>query len=33
VVVVGDLSKVQSELDQLGLGKPKMHDPDGLPMP
>ena len=28
-----ECAKVQGELEQLGLGKPRMHDPDGMPMP
>jgi zinc protease len=32
VVVVGDLAKVRAELEQLGLGAPKMFDPDGMPL-
>jgi hypothetical protein len=29
--VVGDLSKIRSELDKLGLGEPAMHDLYGTP--
>ena len=33
VVVVGDLKAVQPELEKLGLGAPKLHDPEGVPLP
>ena len=33
VVVVGDLKTVRPDLEKLGLGAPRLHDPEGAPLP